>query len=610
MSFSCSLLNFLLGTCRPLRSLSFFCCFCNFIVLVFFVLTASRQLLAPGYQEIRYTADGSRRSASPATHFQTDVNRFFEFRGLNRLCCHFHRGLISLNTSVSYLIEPLPDSMDAQQHAVFRAESLRLPGGSCTHHHGNQEHYAGLGDFIQGMVSPQNKREKREVMQNMKYVELLLVADRAEMDFYKTQQKLLEAANLVDKYYKDLKIRVALIGLEVWTDKDQINVSNNPHSTLAGFLTWRRKMLKILPNDNAQLVTSVSLLLKGSYIPSICASFDHSPVSVGVAATIAHEMGHNFGMNHDRESCCKAKAEDGGCIMAAATGSPFPRVFNDCNQEELNSYLNSGGGKCLFNLPHVDSLYGGQRCGNGYLEKGEECDCGEEKECTSPCCNANNCTLKAGAECAHGVCCHNCKIKSPGELCRATSGLCDLPEFCDGKSESCPANFYLADGTSCAHGRLCNNNQNCHCDPGWAPPWCNHSGPGGSVDSGPPKSPDEESPSHLSPLPSARPRQTIKRPAMTPPPVPYQAAEQKEIRKKNQAPFPPAASSPQGQKPRQVSPTFPIPPSLPPQDPKRQLRPDPPRRPPPPCPVSSHFPVSLFKQAFSTDKEIFLFLIQ
>ncbi|XP_038131108.1 disintegrin and metalloproteinase domain-containing protein 19 isoform X2 [Cyprinodon tularosa] len=792
-------------------------------------LERNEQLLAPGYQEIWYTADGSRRSTSPATTvycFYHGEVLGVEGSSVAVSTCSGLRGLISLNTSVSYLIEPLPDSMDAQQHAVFRAESLRLPGGSCTHHHGNQEHYAGLGDFIQGMVSPQNKREKREVMQNMKYVELLLVADRAEferneMDFYKTQQKLLEAANLVDKYYKDWKIRVALIGLEVWTDKDQINVSNNPHSTLAGFLTWRRKMLKILPNDNAQLVTGVSF--HGSTIglaplKSMCSDYqsggvntDHSPVSVGVAATIAHEMGHNFGMNHDREGCCQAKAEDGGCIMAAATGSPFPRVFNECNRKELNSYLNSGGGKCLFNLPHVDSLYGGQRCGNGYLEKGEECDCGEEKECTSPCCNANNCTLKAGAECAHGVCCHNCKIKSPGELCRATSGLCDLPEFCDGKSESCPANFYLADGTSCAHGRaycytgmcltleqqcqslwgrdarsahnvcfievnkagdmygncgkdqegkyrkcserdakcgkiqcsasaskpiennavriettvrvdrkrtlclgthvykpsheeqepqgdtldpglvmtgtkcgddsicfngecrnaaflradecnanchghgLCNNNQNCHCDPGWAPPWCNHSGPGGSVDSGPPKSPgfpipvllllvlfvvlaifglwfcynhrfvlpppvpkcldaaegkrmepeapsnghpnatfrvdkEDSSPSHLSPLPSARPRQTIKRPAMTPPPVPCQAAEQKEIRKKNQAPFPPAASSPQGQKPRQVSPTFPIPPSLPPQDPKRQLRPDPPKRPPPPCPVSSHFP--------------------
>lgn len=68
------------------------------------------------------------------------------------------RGLISLNTSVSYLIEPLPDAGDAQQHAVYRAENLRLRGGSCLHHHGNKEHEEGLNDFIHGMMSPQGKR--------------------------------------------------------------------------------------------------------------------------------------------------------------------------------------------------------------------------------------------------------------------------------------------------------------------------------------------------------------------------------------------------------------------------------------------------------------------
>lgn len=126
---------------------------------------------------------------------------------------------------------------------------------------------------------------------------------------------------------------------------------------------------------------------------------------------------------------------------------PFPRVFNDCNLKELKSYLGSGGGKCLFNLPNTRVMYGGQRCGNGYLEEGEECDCGQEEvfvccicligffpprvfllgricphwsrlllqECTSPCCNANNCTLRAGAECAHGVCCHNCKVQRRGK---------------------------------------------------------------------------------------------------------------------------------------------------------------------------------------------------
>lgn len=34
---------------------------------------------------------------------------------------------------------------------------------------------------------------------------------------------------------------------------------------------------------------------------------------------------------------------------------------------------------CLSNMPDTRTLYGGRRCGNGYLEDGEECDCGEEE---------------------------------------------------------------------------------------------------------------------------------------------------------------------------------------------------------------------------------------
>ena len=133
----------------------------------------------------------------------------------------FPRGLISLNTSVTYLIEPLPVSTDAQQHAVFRAESLHLSKGRCLHHHGNEEHEEGLDGFIRGMMSPRSRRvssdrmnnvisiksfagftqkqnnnvsscsvlnfsifhfkERRDLSQNMKYVELLLVADKAEV---------------------------------------------------------------------------------------------------------------------------------------------------------------------------------------------------------------------------------------------------------------------------------------------------------------------------------------------------------------------------------------------------------------------------------------------
>ncbi|XP_058506264.1 disintegrin and metalloproteinase domain-containing protein 19 isoform X2 [Solea solea] len=433
-------------------------------------LEKNEQLLARGYQEIWYTPNGARKSSSPTNTghcFYHGEVQGFEGSSVAVSTCSGLRGLISLNTSISYLIEPLPVHADAQQHAVFRAESLRLPKGSCLHHHGNGRKER-LDDFIHGTMSQGNVRDKRDLSRAMKYVELLMVADKAEFEKHgssleKTKLKLLEAANLVDKYYKALSIRVALIGLEVWTIQDLINVSDNPHSTLAAFLSWRRKQLRVLPNDNAQLITGKSF--QGTTIGlaplrAMCSDYqsggvntDHSESAVGVAATMAHEMGHNFGMSHDSTGCCQARAEDGGCIMAAATGHPFPRVFNACNEKELKSYLNSGGGKCLFNLPNTRAIYGGQRCGNGYLEDGEECDCGEEEECTSPCCNANNCTLRAGAECAHGICCDNCKLKSPGVLCRAPSGPCDLPEYCDGKAESCPANFYLVDGISCAGGQ-------------------------------------------------------------------------------------------------------------------------------------------------------------
>lgn len=57
---------------------------------------------------------------------------------------------------------------------------------------------------------------------------------------------------------------MALIGLEVWNHQDMISVSDNPHSTLAAFLSWRSKQLRTLPNDNAQLITLVTPSLSPS----------------------------------------------------------------------------------------------------------------------------------------------------------------------------------------------------------------------------------------------------------------------------------------------------------------------------------------------------------
>ncbi|XP_052540602.1 disintegrin and metalloproteinase domain-containing protein 19 isoform X1 [Tympanuchus pallidicinctus] len=431
-------------------------------------LEKNGDLFAPGYTETHYSQTGQARTI-PLAHtehcFYQGVVRGRKHSSVTLSSCQGLRGLIVLRSNCSYVLEPLPDNPDL--HHIYRLDDLRMPAGACGHQDSMATARNWLGDFAAGVKFP-NHRVRREALQPMKYVELLLVADYAEVQKHHfnieaTRLKLVEAANYVDKFYRSLNIRIALVGLEIWSNGNKCDCTENPYSTLKSFLAWSSKERVYRKHDNAQLITGVPFqgtTVGLAPVMSMCSDFqsggvnmDHSDNAIGVAATIAHEMGHNFGMNHDSSGCCTTRAEEGGCIMASATGHPFPRVFNQCNRRELEKYLHSGGGMCLSNMPDTKRMYGGRKCGNGYLEEGEECDCGEVEECNNPCCNANNCSLKLGAQCAHGSCCHECKLMSPGTLCREKSGLCDLPEYCTGQSPFCPSNSYQIDGTSCEGGK-------------------------------------------------------------------------------------------------------------------------------------------------------------
>ncbi|XP_041442923.1 zinc metalloproteinase-disintegrin-like bothrojarin-1 [Xenopus laevis] len=107
----------------------------------------------------------------------------------------------------------------------------------------------------------------------------------------------------------------------------------------------------------------------------------------------------------------------------------------------------------LGELPDKTRMLTSPVCGNKLTENGEDCDCGTVQECKDQCCDAATCKLKAGAQCAEGECCSDCKIKEAGEVCRESQDDdCDFEDLCDGKSPWCPSDRFQENGAPCMKG--------------------------------------------------------------------------------------------------------------------------------------------------------------
>lgn len=105
-------------------------------------------------------------------------------------------------------------------------------------------------------------------------------------------------------------------------------------------------------------------------------------------------------MEHDNNECA---CPDDRCIMAPSSSSIAPKHWSNCSVEYLALAFEHGMDYCLRNKPA--SLFDSPVCGNGFVEPGEQCDCGLPEHCDNTCCNATTCLLNANASCATGECC-------------------------------------------------------------------------------------------------------------------------------------------------------------------------------------------------------------
>ncbi|XP_048068787.2 disintegrin and metalloproteinase domain-containing protein 22 isoform X3 [Ursus arctos] len=367
--------------------------------------------------------------------------------------CHGLHGMF-YDGNHTYLIEPEENDTSQEDfhfHSVYKSRLSEFPLDDLPSEF--QQVHITPPKFI---LKPRPKRSKRQlrrhprnVEEETKYIELMIVNDhlmfkKHRLSVVHTNTYAKSVVNMADLIYKDqLKTRIVLVAMETWAADNKFAISENPLITLREFMKYRRDFIKE-KSDAVHLFSGSQFESSRSgaaYIGGICSLLKGGGVNEFgktdlMAVTLAQSLAHNIGIISDKRKLasgeCKCEDTWSGCIMGD-TGYYLPKKFTQCNIEEYHDFLNSGGGACLFNKP--SKLLDPPECGNGFIETGEECDCGTPAECVlegAECCK--KCTLTQDSQCSDGLCCKKCKFQPMGTVCREAVNDCDIRETCSGNS--------------------------------------------------------------------------------------------------------------------------------------------------------------------------------
>ncbi|KAK3772089.1 hypothetical protein RRG08_067158 [Elysia crispata] len=173
-----------------------------------------------------------------------------------------------------------------------------------------------------------------------------------------------------------------------------------------------------------------------------------------------HEVGHNFGSNHDPDTAeCGPKDEEGGKFImwpiAVNGDSPNNHHFSKCSLRQIGRNI---PGRCFKDRSKLVGF-----CGNGIVDAGEECDAGliglnEMDKCCS-----KTCHLRPSAICSetNEECCVGCQIAAAGTVCRVPGYLytCIQESYCPGGSAVCLQGKRVPDGETCGDQHVCSSGE-------------------------------------------------------------------------------------------------------------------------------------------------------
>ncbi|VFV30775.1 disintegrin and metalloproteinase [Lynx pardinus] len=270
--------------------------------------------------------------------------------------------------------------------------------------------------------------------------------------------------NVLHTIYKQGLIDIYVRLLCIWNGRDPTDVTkkSSAFKAIQSFGLWKfYNIHRFIEHDTSLLLTGHKISgqhfyghLDGTCNPNWGSLFVYvANYHIFLAATIsAHVLGHNMGLHHDVPGCiCFRRSY---CVMTPEPG--LMDTMSNCSYARLHHWI-SRWDPCM-SIPNVlykNFPYVAPRCGDKIINEAEECDCGSLKDCKENKCCETNCYLSLGSDCSEGPCCVNCTFAQPGTICRDLLGICDLPEYCDGKTHNCPNDMYTQDGTPCSALAVC-----------------------------------------------------------------------------------------------------------------------------------------------------------